>query len=369
MSYLFLLGAVQAFFLVVILVGDREKLLSNWILIVWMTSLGLNLIGSFAASINFFEAYPQYFGFDTTLVLLQGPLAYLYVSYYVHGIKSIKSKDTLHFLPYVLFTIYLLYQVKLYTTDYDSIKRLLLNPDPIMLLLQLSIHLMLIGYIIIILLLVKNHQSKLEKAYSFKEGIDLKWIKNMLWPLMVIALIVLLGIISSDFLSFTSLELKANLFYGGLSLLPFYLLYQGIFHNRFHFKPVSLVQEPKYIGSNLSQDESLLMLKRLDELMKVEKPYLDSYLTISKLAQMMDVHPKYLSQVINEKQQLSFFNYINTFRVEEVKARLANEAYQHFTILSIAMDAGFNTKSAFNQTFKKMTGLTPSAYKKKIQLK
>jgi AraC-like DNA-binding protein len=97
--------------------------------------------------------------------------------------------------------------------------------------------------------------------------------------------------------------------------------------------------------------------------MKQHKPYLNPELSLQMLANQLDIPPHYLSQVINEQLGQNFFDFINSHRIEEVKARLLDPQYTHLTILAIAFDSGFNSKSAFNSAFKNQTGLTPSQFR------
>ncbi len=78
----------------------------------------------------------------------------------------------------------------------------------------------------------------------------------------------------------------------------------------------------------------------------------------------MNISVNHLSQVINEQLGMTFFDYVNSYRVEEVKARLSSPDVKNFTLLGIAYDSGFNSKSSFNSIFKKFTGLTPSQFAK-----
>ena len=82
------------------------------------------------------------------------------------------------------------------------------------------------------------------------------------------------------------------------------------------------------------------------------------------LAAKMKLSNGYLSQIINQKEGKNFFDFINGYRVEEVKRNLANPNFDHFSILGIGLEAGFKSKSTFNAVFKKMTGHTPTAYKR-----
>ena len=122
----------------------------------------------------------------------------------------------------------------------------------------------------------------------------------------------------------------------------------------------------KYAASILTEHNSKLILQNLLRFMKEKKPYLKSGITIKEVADALDVHPKNLSQVINEQLNHNFFNFINSYRVEEVKTKLQDEKYAHYSILGIALDSGFSSKSSFNSIFKKFTGSTPTSYKSTI---
>ena len=93
-----------------------------------------------------------------------------------------------------------------------------------------------------------------------------------------------------------------------------------------------------------------------------EAYYTESTLSLNELAQKLDISPNYLSQIINEKEGKNFFDFINAFRVAEFKRLIAIQKNQQYTLLALAYDCGFNSKSSFNRSFKKHTGLTPSQY-------
>jgi len=99
--------------------------------------------------------------------------------------------------------------------------------------------------------------------------------------------------------------------------------------------------------------------------MEKEKPYLDREMTIHDMSRDLKIPRHFITEVINEHMGRNFYTLINEYRVNEVKQRMENPAYRNFTILAIAFDSGFNSKSAFNTIFKNFTGLTPSEYKEK----
>ena len=98
--------------------------------------------------------------------------------------------------------------------------------------------------------------------------------------------------------------------------------------------------------------------------MQKEKLYKNSELTLADLSQKLNVHPNVLSQVINSAEQKNFYDYVNHLRVEEFKTIILLPENQKFTLLSIAFECGFNSKTAFNRNFKKATGFSPSEYLK-----
>ncbi len=118
----------------------------------------------------------------------------------------------------------------------------------------------------------------------------------------------------------------------------------------------------KYEKSALSKEHALAILKLVDDEMHKHRHFLDNALNIEKLAKVINAPSQYLSQAINQYRQINFYELIASYRIEYAKEILIHQPEKN--ILTVAMDAGFNAKSTFNNTFKKITGLTPSEYKK-----
>ncbi len=106
--------------------------------------------------------------------------------------------------------------------------------------------------------------------------------------------------------------------------------------------------------------------QQLETLMVDEQPHLDPSLTIRSLAEIMDIPSNHLSQLLSEGFGKNFSEFINSYRVETFKSKVADPAHQHLTLLALAYDSGFNSKTVFNTFFKKMTGKTPKAYLKEV---
>lgn len=109
-------------------------------------------------------------------------------------------------------------------------------------------------------------------------------------------------------------------------------------------------------------------VKRVSKYMSESKPFTNPKLTLLELARLLDMPPYLLSKVINSGFEKNFFDFINYYRIEEFKSRINDPQFQHYTLLSIAFDVGFNSKTAFNRSFKKITNQTPSAFYQKAAL-
>ncbi len=122
----------------------------------------------------------------------------------------------------------------------------------------------------------------------------------------------------------------------------------------------------KYAGSGLTEEDMERIAADAKETMEAEKLYRKEALTIGELAESMGVLPNHLSYALNGSLSQNFHAFVNTYRLEEVKQRLADPAEKKESILIIAYDAGFKSKSAFNAFFRKATGTTPTRYRKKM---
>lgn len=113
----------------------------------------------------------------------------------------------------------------------------------------------------------------------------------------------------------------------------------------------------------MTDEQKSVLAEKLESLMLNEKVFTQSNLTIDHLAQRLETNSKYISQIINEFYQQNYYNYINSYRVNEAKLLLTNPATDKYSILGISVMAGFASKSTFNTAFRKFTGITPSEFR------
>jgi AraC-like DNA-binding protein len=123
----------------------------------------------------------------------------------------------------------------------------------------------------------------------------------------------------------------------------------------------------KYFGSTLSETKKSEINEKLLDLLNKEKIFMQKGISLEKVATLLEVNSKYVSQVINENFYVSFPVLLNDYRIKEAIKMLSDSQYAHYSIEGIANSVGFNSKSVFNNTFKKATGVTPSYFKNNIR--
>ena len=122
-------------------------------------------------------------------------------------------------------------------------------------------------------------------------------------------------------------------------------------------------QKEKYKNSNLSEETKQEYIQKILDYMQTERPYLNPELTIQDLSNQLNITRHHLTEILNNDLGKNFFTFINDYRVDEVKKRLLNPKFEHLTIVAIAFDSGFNSKSTFNSIFKQITEKTPSKWR------
>ncbi len=239
-------------------------------------------------------------------------------------------------------------------------------------LLALRLALVLINaltFTVLSLLRIRKHQKNIQQFASSTHEINLNWLEYIIVAMIV--LIVGIGIFN---IAFFELPLNALMNVVVLLVVLFItfnaLKQKNIFpQNATEVKIVADINREEIKEESKRQilpDQKVSEIKmRLDELMKNEAPYLDSELNLIKLAQLLDITSHQLSYVINKGYNENFFQFINRYRVEKAKDMLADSKNEKLSILGVAFESGFSSKTSFNTTFKKMTNQTPSEFKKK----
>ncbi|WP_281231507.1 helix-turn-helix domain-containing protein [Flavobacterium gelatinilyticum] len=361
---LYLAGIIITFFLVVILTSKKNKSEADKILALWLFFTGFHLFLYYLHYKKDFASFPFLLGFELPMPLLQGPFLYLYTSALTNQNQN-KKYNVLHFLPFLIAVLVLM---PFFMLPFSEKLQVFQNEgkgyENLIMILYGFVLLSGIVYALLSLQKLSKHRKNISDQFSSSEKINLRWLQYLILGSAIIWLVV---IFYEDEYIF--------------SVVVFYLMFigyfgikqVGIFTNQNTAESVLSSENPepertsekiKYEKSALTADELLFLHQKLNQIMMDEKLYKNPDLTLADLSQKLNVHPNVLSQVINSAENKNFYDYINSQRVEEFKKMILLPDNQKFTLLSVAFECGFNSKTAFNRNFKKVTGLSPSEYLK-----
>ncbi|MBQ4879167.1 helix-turn-helix transcriptional regulator [Pseudoalteromonas luteoviolacea] len=227
-----------------------------------------------------------------------------------------------------------------------------------------------------ILSLLRDYHIRLKDVFASTEQKELHWLVWLLTSVGGVWLFIATNLVLNNLLS--PIQLSPYLHATLLLLLVYSLSLWGLrqkpgFAECYHLESTSvpnqtLTGEPtssseeKYQRSALDTQKAQRIATKLQHAMHGDKLYLDAALSLPKLAAHIHAPSHYISQTLNETLDIRFFDFVNQHRVDAAKQSLI---HSDKTILDVAMSVGFNSKSAFYTAFKKHTGMTPSAYRKK----
>lgn len=304
------------------------------------------------------------------LPLLYGPLVYFFAGQLFLNNKF-RPLQILHFFPFAVFLIYFAF-VRPIGFEVSFLEPVLsIYGMLVMELLSLVVYHLLSIYSL-------NGYDKTNKILSGIQRQQIKWVKQFVYVSFFVCAAI----------SFFIYQLYINYPYGhewryvfvALTLFIYWISYNALtkpaifsvikgYAGEGHietFIPKLLVHRPakKYVHSALSNEEVIRIASSLNKIMKEQRPFLDPGFTINDLATLLNCSRHHLSQVLNGRLNQSFYDYINQYKVEEAKLLLLHPSRDNHKVSSIAYDAGFNSLSTFNDVFKKLTGQTPSEFKK-----
>lgn len=377
MTTIITLGFIQAFFFSMLAITKKNKEVADYIVALLFLTLCYHLGVNFVLLSDYIYIFPHLIGTAAPLSLLYGPLLFFFINNFISEKHVFKPKYLLHFVPFLADYIYNFGHFYFQTgeqkiVDFNGI----LNGKPDF---YISISLILrslspLVYSIWSVTVLVTHRRNLKKLYSFtSDKLKLEWLWYLTWSMLIMgafAMIMNLIIVFSDVADWVELRM---IVFVVASFWVFFLGYYSIkktpFYRSFHIDGLDTLeldaeakQSEKYEKTRLKDEEIPEMKKKLLDFLEEHKLYLNTNLTIGELADSIEVPAYQLSQLINDQIGKTFFELINSYRVEEVKIRFFEPQYQNLTLLGIAMECGFNSKASFNRIFKQLTNQTPTEY-------
>jgi AraC-like DNA-binding protein len=326
-------------------------------------------LGDFAIRISGIEIQNQVLHLiDDGFFFLYGPLLYLYVRGVVYIDLKIRAKDLLHLIPFFVYNGYLAYSIlMLDPMEQDQITQKIITASlPVWVYIAgISIYIYIFTYLWLADRTVKTYREVIKSKFSSLKEINLDWLRFIIRSFAAITIIAMIHNV---------IPVLGNTIFLYVTLILL-LIFTFFFINRVLVKALNQPEifagiefkesDEKYAGSGLTVEEIGTYYSQLLSILENEKLYLNPELVLQDLADHMQSSSKVLSQVINQQSGLNFFDFINSYRCEEVK-RIMADADPKVTILEIMYEAGFNSKSSFNKEFKKLNGITPTEFRKSI---
>lgn len=356
-----LLGAAQGVLLALALLnlkGDNQ--IANRFLAALTLSISIVVSGAVLLTSQYVFVYPHLSRIHHPFAFLAGPLLFLYIRELTANGRKCERRDFLHFIPFTLCLVYLLpyylqgAKAKLDVLSAEYVQQSLgqwYYVRSAVLIIQFLVYLVLIA-LTVIDYSRKSRRGELPRNEAVLSELRFFVIaSSLLWVAVVIRYAV----------DHTG---RANLIIPlGASAVVYGLGYLKMRSSRPAAREPEQISPRKYQKSTLTNARTERYVNSLIQCMKEDKPYLDGALTMQKLAGHLSIPPHHLSQVINQQLGQTFNDFINSYRVEEAKQRLLDPAFKHLSLLGIAVDVGFNSKSSFNSVFKKHTNMTPSEFR------
>ena len=366
------IGLAQSLFAAFVLATKKSVQISDRILIACLLTFALKFL---VFSVH--QEHSEFFDLQFSMGMVPltfGPFLYLYTLYLVDRKVRFSYLDLLHSVPFILLTglYFLFFKDIVDFTDEQYFKndRFLW----VRVLYGLIFFTSIVTYTVLTFIKLRQYRKTLNEQFSYwKKQLQLLWL-NFIFGLFVLLFLTYFCAGGINAFSFQKVIDTTTLSHVGLTIIAFAVSYFGLRQPSL-FRPVSKkneiggIEESSEEGTKkqklkFTEDQALELINKLNRHVEEEKPYLNPELTLYDLASQINLAKNDLTDLLNNHIGKNFFSYVNEFRIKAVIRRFDNPDYNHFTIIAIAYDCGFNSKSTFNSLFKQHTGQTPSDYKK-----
>lgn len=319
------------------------------------------VLANYASNNIFADCF--HFRIHTTLIglpiwFLWGPLMYFYIHAQIQKGFKFKSLHLLHLFPFLLALVY--FSSTFYFLDTES-KLVYINSNSMrntLLVANTLVNLQVICYNMVSLFKLINYQKQIINFSSSFEKQNINWLKLVLYGYIFACLV-------SEFFFFTSHIMPLSNSVKEILIFAAFLLFFNVLFYKAILNPYIFIElEAKNSQNSIEISSTQLnnSIEQLENYISQKKPYLNSMLTLKDLSNETGISDKHLSYIINHHYKMNFFTFINSLRIDEAKKLLLAGKVQELTILGIAYESGFNSKSVFYDAFKKYVGKTPLEY-------
>jgi AraC-like DNA-binding protein len=346
---------------------NRGKSRSNRLLAAFFLLLAINLTDGLLVYYGFYEKFPALAHVEDGFVFLIGPVLFFYTKSVVYRKFEWKAADLFHLIPFVAFTVVFQIYYHLQPSDYQhliqsAIQRQELPPGFYYSILLVYAHLG--TYIYFAYREIIYYRQQLQQRFSQLKKRNLDWLIFMIFSVAVMLLITLTY-------SLLPLATQTLLHVGLIVVIAFIFAFVNTIVWKALNQPLIFSgveqEEAVNIAGAFSEFERAEYDRKIQQVITTEHAFLNSDLTLDELAERTSIPAKKLSQFINENYRQNFFDFVNSYRINEAKRILTESKDPKLTVQEVMYQSGFNSKSSFNTLFKKKTGQTPSEFRKGLE--
>jgi len=342
--------------------SKRASQTANRLLALALTTVLLRMVWVFGIDVRLDTSFPHWSWLPLQFSLAIGPLIFFYVRKITRPEYKFRWEDLRHFSPLLLELGARAWEIKdnikTGAATYDTLIFKMLNP-----VLQLLAVISVIIYLHLSRKLIRNFHWRVNANSIDRPQYQFRWLRRLLKRF---ALIWLLWI--------PFMAVDYFYYHNRLGIYAYYPLYLLLAIMMIWMAAVAFLRSEvgiPVLGLPVSKPSPPAELRQkgkwLRKAMEAGLFYRDAELSLNSLAEALDIHPHELSRIINMALRKNFNDFINEYRIREITRKMQDPAYDRLTLLGIALDSGFNSKTTFNRTFRQMTGKSAAEYKNDLK--
>jgi AraC-like DNA-binding protein len=369
------LGVIQGLFLSIFFLNKRiRQKPSNLHLGFLMLTLSLMILEIFLVHTGYMYDIVWINNYSEPITFAVSPLMYFYIFATIH--RKSPRRRWIHFLPMFFWFLYcILYYMQpievkqlgylnhLYPDMGVELPIAAFNEDPLGIrkyILELTMFQFILYLIASLVLIGKTFRSLGISFFTSKQK-PISWLRNFVFLMFI--MLISVGIANTFLIVDLGMYIVGSIISVMIYATSFNVIRASDFFQDSMTDP--LHPKKKYEKSTLQEEEKNMILAELKKCMEVDQDYKKHLLSLLYVSKKLQVSTHNLSQVISEKMDLTFYEMIARYRIEEAKSILLDSTQNQLTMEDVADEVGYNSKSAFNRSFKKIEGKTPTEFKEK----
>ncbi|AFG37450.1 helix-turn-helix domain-containing protein [Spirochaeta africana] len=372
LSVISLIGACNALFFALVfwrspVLRREDRPQSGWLALLFL-AVSIGFLHTWYIESGLYRRYPQFILFGAGISFLTGPLLYLYACSVLDRPVAVLRRGILHFTPFFLHTL--------------ATVPMLLQPGEVRILywdsgrewfyLWVGLQLLHTGvYMLVIARMLRTTDARLEAERSTLDHLRIGWLKSIAIAVVVMIVFYAMAMLGMLATGMQGRELHVN----RLTDVVLFILVYIIAFQAMQQRIIGFPDQPetganrvdprsiRYQKSSLSEAEARQLAQHAEEHMQQTLAYLDPELSLRDLARELGTATHHLSQALNQIRTENFYCFVNRFRAQHAADLLLDPGSNNRSILEIAYESGFRSKSTFNAMFKQFHGTTPTRFR------